>query len=148
MKKTKCRELADYFGPGHHAKGKGALEAGDRPRIALAVECTVALDDWGKRRWPRDARWDYLIRCEPGLCLGVEVHPATAKEVKNLVAKKSWAVDRLAEAELAVHQWWWIPSGKNALGSTGIRRRQLVKAAIRVARSVLDENQVGAVNKK
>lgn len=38
----------------------------------------------------------------------------------------------------------WIPSGKNALGPTGVRHRQLVKAAIRVARSVLDEDQVDA----
>jgi hypothetical protein len=40
---TTCRELSRYFGPDHHAKGKGALEAVDRPRMTLGVECSVAL---------------------------------------------------------------------------------------------------------
>lgn len=145
MKKTTtCVELSRYFGPEHHVKGKGALEGVDRPRMTLGVECSVALDEWGRPRWPRDPRWDYLLASESGLCLGVEVHHAIPKEIKKLVAKKSWAVERLAEAEITVHQWWWIPSGKNALGPTGVRHRQLVKAAIRVARSVLDEDQVDA----
>ena len=114
--------------------------------MSLDVGCSVALDEWGRPRWPRDPRWDYLIVNDSGLCLGVEVHSAIPKEVKKLVAKKGWAVERLAEAEISVDQWWWIPSGKNALGSTGVRHRQLVKAAIRVARSVLDQGQVDAAN--
>lgn len=52
----------------------------------------------------------------------------------------------VAAAEIPVHQWWWIPSGKNALRSTGVRHRQLVKAAIRVARGVLDQAQVDAAD--
>jgi hypothetical protein len=143
--KKECKELHAYFGPVHHAKGKGALEAVDRPRVELEVGCSVAMDEWGRTRWPQSARWDYLLVTEPGRCLGVEVHHAIPKEVKRLVAKKAWAVARMAEAEIPVHQWWWIPSGKNALGSTGVRHRQLVKAVIRVARGVLDHAQVDAM---
>jgi hypothetical protein len=142
--KKRSRELSTYFGPTHHAMGKGALEAGDRPRVAIDVDSSVALDEWGRPRWPQDYRWDYLLMSEAELCLGVEVHHAIPKEVKRLVGKKAWAVQRVAEAKISVQQWWWIPSGKNALGSTGIRHRQLVKAAIRVARSVLDQGQVDA----
>jgi hypothetical protein len=144
--KKECRELCSYFGPEHHATGKNALEAVDRPRVSLEVGCSVALDEWGRRRWPQAPRWDYLLVTEPGRCLAVEVHHAIPKEVKKLVAKKGWAVERLAEVEIPVHQWWWIPSGKNALGSTGVRHRQLVKAAIRVARGVLDQTQVDATD--
>jgi hypothetical protein len=146
--KKECQELAAYFGPVHHAKGKGALEAVDRPRMTLEVGCSVALDEWGRPRWPQHPRWDYLLVTESGRCLAVEVHTAIPKEVKKLVAKKDWAVERLAEAEISVHQWWWIPSGKNALGSTGVRHRQLIKAAIRVARGVLDQHQVDAADPK
>ncbi len=143
--KKECKELLAYFGPEHHAMGKGALEPGDRPRMMLQIECSVALDEWGRPQWPQDPRWDYLLVSESGRCLGVEVHHAIPKEVKKLVAKKDWAVERLAEAEIAVHQWWWIPSGKNGLGpTTGTRHRQLVKAAIRVSHGVLDEQQVDA----
>lgn len=133
--------LKTQFGS-HCQPGKQALTAADRERVDLSVTQSVALDAWGEARWPRSARWDYVV-VERGRALAIEVHPATAGDVKDVLAKKPWAVERLKEASVAPEQWWWIPSGTNTVPATGRARRQLALAGIRLSRRILDASQVG-----
>ncbi|WP_428263181.1 hypothetical protein [Haliangium sp.] len=136
-----CQRLAARFGP-YHQKGKQALEPADRPRVDLTLTCSVAFDAWGEQQWPRSSRWDYLIVTGADGTLAVEVHPATHGEVKRVIAKKRWALERLADGEVKPAQWWWIPSGKSTIPATGTGRRRLVAEKIRLARRVLDQSQV------
>lgn len=137
---TVARRLRARFGA-HCLKGKQALAAGDRDRVDLRVGHSVALDEWGKAEWPRCPRWDYAL-VESGRVLAIEVHSATAGDVRGVLAKKPWAIERLQEAIVTAEQWWWIPSGRNTIPSTGAARRQLAQAGIRLARRVLDRSQV------
>ena len=144
--KPACRDLQSHF-LSHHHNGKQAIENADRGRVGIALACSVALDEWGKPNWPTDARWDYVVVDQHGRMLAVEVHPATDGEVASVIEKKVWAEARLAEAEIAAKQWWWIPSGKSTITPTGRRRRQLSLKGIHLSRRILDEQQVKKVER-
>ena len=144
--KPACRDLQSHFSS-HHHDGKQGLENADRRRVDMSLACSVTLDEWGKPDWPRDARWDYVVVDSASRTLAVEVHPATDGEVASVIKKKAWAETRLAEAEVAAGQWWWIPSGKSTITPTGRRRRQLSLKGIHLSRRVLDRQQVEKVER-
>ena len=138
---AKCKKLAARF-QGHHHPGKQAREAVDRPRLVIDSSCSVALEKWGlSNGHTRTKLWDYFVVTGERL-LGVEVHPATAGDVKDVLDKHAWALARLREADTAAQQWWWIPSGRNTVPSSGRATRLLAKAGIRLSRRVLDARQV------
>lgn len=140
----KDEKLKRHFGD-HRKQGKHAVEAIDRHRLAINPICSVALEAWGRAHGYaafRTKLWDYLLVSPSDRLLGVEVHPATAGDVKDVMEKQGWALARLKEAQLVADQWWWVPSGKNTIPSSGRSTRLLAKAGILLSRRVLDEQQI------
>lgn len=87
---------------------------------------------------PQEHRWDYFIgvRASPkdrGEIIGIEVHTAIDKNVKDVIAKKRASAPLLAAELLAgrsVGRWVWIASGKNGFASHDRVKRQLQEARI------------------
>jgi hypothetical protein len=98
--------------------------------------CSVDLDGRGPRSEPGVRRWDYILINHDQIGHAVEVHTATAKDVKELIEKKRWAVAVLkAEAGgLAISRWHWVARSKVDIPRGGPARKLLVAAQIEYPR--------------
>lgn len=98
--------------------------------------CSLDLDNSLAREYPNASRWDYLVVVESrsARCVGVEVHSATAGEVRVIVAKRDWArgiLRQRCEGGLpASADWYWIASGKVFLRATDPQFRVLRRSGI------------------
>lgn len=114
-------------------RGKQALEAKDRPLVAdkaVRVDCSVALDEAYERvaSEKNAPRWDYALvarkRTNGKPVFAIEVHPANAKGVHELIRKKDWAQSVL-RGVLDVGEWHWLASGEFQLRNTAAADRLL-----------------------
>jgi hypothetical protein len=74
------------------------------------------------------------------LAIGMEVHPAKASEVDNIVEKKRWAEQRLANGcGLSLSRWCWIRPAGSRLQFTPLspQARRLAKNGIEFPRARL-----------
>jgi hypothetical protein len=120
--------------------GKQALAPADRPRISVAAGaafgCSIDLDAAMSQKLPNAHRWDYLvvIREAAERCVGVEVHPATAGEVRRIIAKRDWArqllEQRCARGRPSAADWHWLASGRVYLRPTDPQFRVLRSSGI------------------
>ena len=53
------------------------------------IDRSVDIDDCTRKLYPNGNRWDYVISYR-GKAYYLEVHPATAEKVKEVIAKKQW----------------------------------------------------------
>lgn len=125
-------------------KGKQALTdpsrvvETDRSRVVESLD----LDAATRREKPSEPRWDYLLGTSvdgPSL-IGLEIHNATAKEVRGVIAKKAAALDLLKQEMVPgsrVKAWYWVASGKVALTRGTAEARLLDQAGIILAGAVL-----------
>jgi hypothetical protein len=126
--------------------GKQALQKGDRDRVeespAARVVDSLDLDTATRDTHSEENRWDYLLgttRADIPL-IAVEVHPANAREVKVVIAKKR-AAEELLRSSLVqggtVRRWYWIASGKTVITRGMPEARRLNAAGIRLVGSRL-----------
>lgn len=120
--------------------GKQALERVDRQRVETdgtsSLECSLHLDKHMEREEPNSRRWDYLlvVRGASQRAVAVEVHPATASEVRAVLEKREWAVRllgrRCSGLQIAGDDWHWVASGKVFLRSTDPQSRLLRQSGL------------------
>jgi hypothetical protein len=132
-----CKVLraAPTFGE-HVEDGKGALKREHRRKVVMEATCSIDLDTHGPSSGHGEKRWDYVLVNHDTKGHGVEVHPATTKEVDGMIAKKRWAEGVLArEAErLATVAWHWVASGKVDIRKHDRARKRLAEAGIEFPR--------------
>jgi hypothetical protein len=129
--------------------GKQALKGEHRKlleedRAAAQVTDSLDLDASEKAGHEDKPRWDYLVGVR-GSAVGervvaVEVHPATAKEVKVLLAKKLAAQVVLKaeqQAGLVDGGWHWLASKDIGLTRNTAEARRLQQAGIEFPRQRL-----------
>jgi hypothetical protein len=106
------------------------------------VACSLNLDSWGEADFPNDNRWDYLLVASRGAGHGVEVHPGSLRETSSIVAKKSWAAQRLEERAptVGIAAWHWlVPSGAGFFfPATTAEARRLAQAGVQRPKRRLD----------
>lgn len=117
---------------------KNGLQALGQNRSKIEVSSTNALkgsvdiDTCLVKDYPNDHRWDYVFGYKNQIYY-VEVHKATASEVKNVIKKLKWLKQwRRLHAEGLENlkdqsTYHWISSGKTdpAIGKTNRYRRML-----------------------
>lgn len=138
---TICKHLRLAPSFGRHVKdGKAALKREHRKRVIMEALCSVDLDTHGPASAPGEKRWDYLLVNHDGKGHGVEVHPATTREVDAMIAKKRWAESLLAKEakKVAVVKWHWVASGKVDIRRHDRSRKMLIDARIEFPREQVD----------
>lgn len=137
----KCKALraAPSFGA-HVEKGKQRLKGEHRAKINVKAECSVDIDTHGPPSKHREKRWDYVIVNHDDAGHGVEVHPATAREVDAMIEKKRWAAQLLsAEAKgMTLAKWHWVASGKVDIRGHDSARKRLALAGIAFPREHIE----------
>jgi hypothetical protein len=102
-----------------------------------SLECSLHLDDYLKTEEPNAPRWDYVlvVRGERQRAVAVEVHPATADQVKDLLKKQNWATNvlnrRCPEIQINSDDWYWVASGKVFLRPTDPQFRLLRQSGLK-----------------
>jgi hypothetical protein len=141
-----CAALRKCLGPGV-VNAKGAIVGSDRSKIDVTdgtrFDCSVNLDALFYERYPTRSRWDYLLVVRNGQprLVAVEVHEATAGAVKEMVAKRTWALETLravcgAEAP-GVTEWHWVASGRVYLRPTDPQFHVLQRSGINSPKRVV-----------
>jgi hypothetical protein len=138
---TICKSLraAPSFGA-HVKEGKAALKRGHRQKVVMAATCSVDIDTHGPVSGHGEKRWDYILVNHDGKGHGVEVHPATTKDVDDMIAKKRWAEGLIAREarKLATVAWHWVASGRVDIRKHDRARKRLADAGIQFPREHLD----------
>jgi hypothetical protein len=122
---------------GAYRKGLGALPATDRPHIEAEdtrrLTGSVNVDETLKDDFPNDHRWDYAIGHRPAnlreeIVYWVEIHPATAGEVKVVLAKLQWLKRWLREESPRLNamrrEFIWVSSGKTSFTLSSTQQKQ------------------------
>ncbi|MCX7962127.1 MAG: hypothetical protein N2653_11235 [Burkholderiales bacterium] len=120
--------------------GLRAVRHRDRRRLQVATgyrwACSLDLEAEADGA-ARERRWDYLVLIaeQRERTFGVEVHPATASEVRTVIEKRDAAIRTLERRGLRGFvqrgDWCWIASGKVYLRPTDGESRRLAEAGIR-----------------
>lgn len=131
---------------GHVQPGLKALEAIDKPRISPStpsyVSDSLALDEMFRPKENNSARWDYWLgTTDSGLpIIAVEVHSAKPSEVKSMIQKKAWAMqkakDHLRDPS-QIKKWFWIASKSTQIPPTTAEYRSMSQAGICLVGSTL-----------
>jgi hypothetical protein len=121
--------------------GKQAMEASDRQKVEpdgrSRLECSLYLDKHLETAEPNSSRWDYLlvVRGTYERAVAIEVHPATANEVKVLLKKQQWAIQVLRRLcptlQFDRDDWYWVASGKVFLRPTDPQFRLLRQSGLK-----------------
>jgi hypothetical protein len=130
---TSCKFLRAAPSFGEHVKeGKVALKGEHRKKVVIEAMCSVDLDTHGPASAHGEKRWDYLLVNHDGKGHGVEVHPATTREVDDMIAKKRWAEGLLAKEakKVTVVKWHWVASGRVDIRKHDRSRKMLIDAHI------------------
>ena len=129
-------DIADAYCPG--VKALGAYTAYVKTKLPRLIEGSVDIDACTEKLYPNANRWDYVISFK-GKAYYLEVHPATAGEVRNVVAKKAWLVDWLGKKAKALdaypsakQKFTWVPSGKFGLSKTSREYRMIATRGLRL----------------
>lgn len=123
-------QLRDELQPGKRALGAYATRVHE---AESQVTDSVDFDEATRRAGSSDSRWDYFLGLGSGSIIGVEVHPASDKEVKAIIAKKAASSPLIAQ-ELApgakVSKWVWIATGRNSVSKNSRFARELAAKRI------------------
>ncbi len=99
---------------------------------SLYVEEAETSEQYGSHRW------DYLFGVEnqhKSKAVFAEVHPATGKEVKRILAKLAW-LHEVVKAELSAlpkdREFYWVATKGVHLRNEAQERRRLAKAGVRL----------------
>lgn len=83
---------------GAYCEGLQAFEPSDKKAVVIKdnrkLNGSVNLDRELRSRYPDSSRWDYALGYDGKVCF-VEVHPASTKNIDEMVKKKEWLV-------------WWL----------------------------------------
>lgn len=126
---------------GAFQKGLGALKTADKPHLAAQdarrLRGSVDLDRALQARCPNDNRWDYGVGHRPEnlpteMVYWIEVHTASAGEIKVVLAKLQWLQAWLKERAPGLNrmrkEFIWVSSGKTSFTLTA---PQVKKFALR-----------------
>jgi hypothetical protein len=123
-----------------YCPGMKALKEVDRKRLMLKTPSNITgstdLDAALKELEPDSARWDYGIGMKKNKneeeAIWVEVHPASAGEVKKMKKKLQWLQLWMENEAHALNQmsnrFFWVASGKVSM-SPGSKDRKMIAAA-------------------
>jgi len=121
--------------------GKTALTHAHRQQVepvrGVQIHCSIDLDECLSAAHPNSPRWDYILIAGDGLSrsVGVEIHAATAGEVRSVVAKRDWArgvlISRAGNCTPSSADWYWVASGKVFLRATDPQFRVLQRSGIK-----------------
>lgn len=122
---------------GAYRKGLGALPGMHkehiRPEDTRKVTGSLDLDTWLRSTLPNDPRWDYAIGHQPmnlkhEIVYWVEVHPASDREIKVVLAKLEWLKNWLRNAAPLLNamrrEFVWISSGKTSFTLTSTQQKR------------------------
>lgn len=134
-----CAEISGALRPGLNALGSNSAKI--RPGDTELCEGSVNIDSHLQELYPHDGRWDYTLGYD-GRTYFVEVHPATAGEVKVVVAKYKWLIWWLREHATALNDikpksYHWIPSGVMAIQRGSRYERQCTNIGIKIERRIM-----------
>jgi hypothetical protein len=103
------------------------------PRL---IDGSVNIDDCTRKYYPNDNRWDYVIS-HRGKAYYLEVHPATAGKVKEVIAKKQWLLGWLKEKASILNNYpsgnpkfTWIFTGRCGLSKTSTEYRRAAQMGL------------------
>ncbi len=141
---------------GHVHPGLQALESSDRGRIVESLrqsfQDSLYLDEALAKSHAEAPRWDYLLGVRTSAWLvGVEVHPASPKEVSTVIRKKQWSEEHV-RAHLrpgrGVTQWLWVASGSTPINHMTRERRQLSSQGIKLVGGTLCREDIDSLTTK
>lgn len=117
--------------------GLQALQPAERAKIDVsnprALKGSVDIDTCTKTKYPTEPRWDYVIGHQESVYY-VEFHPAYAKEVNTVLAKRQWLRQWQNNTPLSALQgkstYHWIASGDIGITPGSRYSRQLAQHGI------------------
>ncbi|MBI5177789.1 MAG: hypothetical protein HZA04_00840 [Nitrospinae bacterium] len=136
---NKIPELASSY-----QAGLGAVKKTDREKISAknprAITGSIDLDASLSKTFPNDNRWDYGIGYKKNgdeTIHWIEVHPASAGEVKVIIAKSKWLLDWLRNSGQPLKGFHskiiWISSGTTSISPVAPQRKILAQNGIELA---------------
>ncbi len=110
---------------GCYEKGLRALKGGQSTKIRVAktrqLNGSVDLDSCTVKKYPDDARWDYIVGYKKKVFF-IEIHPASTSNVKEIVKKSDWlrkwlkVKGRALKPKIARNEpYRWVATGKVAI---------------------------------
>lgn len=105
------------------------------PANARQCQGSVDLDGCLQTQYPNAPRWDYLIGYA-GRAYFVEVHPATTRNVDEVINKLRWLKNWLETTGAALkpirgeQPYRWVASGKVAILAGSPQARRLAEAGL------------------
>lgn len=123
-------DIADSYEKGLGALGSDSKYVAIEKKETRLIDGSVDIDNSTKDRYPDDERWDYVISFK-GKAFFMEIHPATAGEVKKMEGKLKWLMQWLKQNAPLLDQYpqgkprfSWIHSGKGGLPKTAPEYRR------------------------
>ncbi|HBT78183.1 MAG TPA: hypothetical protein DEB39_14960 [Planctomycetaceae bacterium] len=111
----------------------------------VRVTGSIDIDSTLKRQCPTDNRWDYGFGLASNAAKApnddrvswVEIHPATAGDVKEVIRKlqwlKNWLQKNAPELNSLASKYVWIPSKGNSIPPSSPQHRELASKGIVLA---------------
>lgn len=125
-------------------EGLGALRRADKERINAAdtrrLAGSVDVDTAFEKKFPEAPRWDYGIGYRPAnlkedVAYWVEIHPASAGDIKQVLAKlawlKSWLSEHAVELNALRREFIWVSSGKTSFTLTAPQQKRFALFGLR-----------------
>ncbi len=97
---------------------------------------SVNLDKCTSSKYPNDPRWDYIIGYKE-VCYFIELHPASTKNIKEVIKKLDWLKGWLINEGKAIDKikskkspYRWIATGGVAILKNSPQARGLAKSGV------------------
>lgn len=126
-------DIGDCLQPGLRALGGNSTVV--VPANSRDCQGSVDLDSCLQHRHPNAARWDYLIGYA-GRAYFIEVHPATTRNVGEVINKLRWLKNWLESTGAALkpirgeQPYRWVARGKVAILPRSRQARRLAEAGL------------------
>lgn len=124
-----------------YCKGLQAMGSNSKYVKAEDSRClsgSVDIDNCTKRLYPNDSRWDYVIGYDEKAYF-VEVHPADAGNVDEMIKKAEWLkrwLNQYSSELVKIEAMYWVPFGRTNIPKTSKQYRLIAKNNLIIMKSL------------